>query len=54
MDYNKMLKDITDATALRGVIDSVAQDLANFDSKIESQKAEIAKRKDLEESVKNL
>jgi len=54
MNYDKMLKDITDATALRGVIDSVAQELASLESKILSQKAEIAKRKDLEESVKNL
>ena len=54
MDYNKMLKDITDATALRGVIDSVAQELASLDSKIVSQETEIEKRKGLEESVKNL
>ena len=54
MNYDKMLKDITDATALRGVIDSVAQELASVESKIVSQEAEIEKRKGLEESVKNL
>ena len=54
MNYDKMLKDITDATALRGVIDSVAQELASLDSKIVSQEGEIEKRKGLEESVKDL
>lgn len=54
MNYDKMLKDITDATALRGVIDSVALELRSVEGTIANQKAEIERRKGLEESVKNL
>jgi len=54
MNYDKMLKDINDATALRGVIESVAQNLRGIDSQIEGNKKEIDKRKSLEESNKDL
>jgi len=54
MNYDKMLKDITDATALRGVIDSVTQELKSVESTIVNQESEIERRKGLEESVKNL
>jgi len=54
MDYNKMLKDITDATALRGVIDSVAETLNGIEGQIGVNKREIAKRVSLEESNEDL
>jgi len=54
MNYDKMLKDINDATALRGVIESVAQNLRGIDSQIEGNKREIDKRKSLEEATENL
>lgn len=54
MNYDKMLKDITDATALRGVIDNVAQDLSGIESQIEGNKREIAKRQSLEEANESL
>ena len=54
MNYDKMLKDITDATALRGVIDNVAQDLSGIESQIEGNKREIAKRQSLEAANETL
>ena len=54
MNYDKMLKDINDATALRGVIDSVEAELRSVESAIGRNKKEIEARKGLEESLKSL
>jgi len=54
MNYDVMLKAINDATALRGVIDGVAETLNGIEAQIEGNKREIAKRVSLEESNKDL
>lgn len=54
MNYDKMLKDINDATALRGVIDSVEAELRSVESAIGRHKVEIEARKGLEESLEGL
>lgn len=54
MNYDKMLKAINDATALRGVIDGVAETLSGIEAQIEGNKKEIAKRVSLEDANKDL
>ena len=53
-NYEKMLKAINEATALRGVIDSVRETLNGISSQIEGNKREIAKRVSLEDANKDL
>lgn len=54
MNYDSMLKEINDATALRELMDNVAKDLADIDAQIDQNQKEIEKRKSLEKVTEGL